>query len=62
MLRQQRGSRRVLPAGEAGERGRRFVYLYRETPVRRIVLGSILLGCAASFLDGMMASFSLGIA
>jgi hypothetical protein len=38
------------------------VYLYRETPLRRIFLGSILLGCAASFLDGMMASFSLGFA
>jgi hypothetical protein len=38
------------------------VYLYRKAPIRRIFLGSILLGCAASFLDGMMASFSLGIA
>jgi len=36
--------------------------MYRSAPIRRIFLGSVLLGCAASFLDGMMASLSLGIA
>jgi hypothetical protein len=36
--------------------------LYRETPLRRLLLGSLLLGCAVSFLDGMLASFTLGMA
>ena len=46
------------PAGEAGANGRRFVYMYRKATFRRVLLGSVLLGCAASFLDGMMASLS----
>jgi hypothetical protein len=38
------------------------VYLYRETPLRRLLLGFVLLGCAASFLEGMLASLNLGLA
>jgi hypothetical protein len=38
------------------------VYLYRETSLRRILLGFVLLGCAASFLNGMLASLTLGMA
>jgi hypothetical protein len=36
--------------------------MYRETPLRRILLGFVLLGCAASFLNGMLASLNLGMA
>ena len=32
--------------------------MYRKTPFRRLLAGSVLLGCAASFLDGMMASLN----
>jgi hypothetical protein len=36
--------------------------MYRETPFRRLLLGSLLLGCGVSFLDGMLASLTLGMA
>jgi hypothetical protein len=36
--------------------------LYREISLRRILLGSLLLGCAVSFLDGMLTSLTLGMA
>ena len=41
---------------------RRFVYMYRKTQLRRILLVALLLGCAASFLSGLLTSLSLGTA
>jgi hypothetical protein len=36
--------------------------MYRKTRPSFVLLGAILLGCAASFLNGMLASFNLGMA
>jgi hypothetical protein len=35
------------------------VYLYQKARLRRILLVAILLGCAASFLSGLLTSLNL---
>jgi hypothetical protein len=36
--------------------------MYRKAQLRRILLVALLLGCAASFLSGLLTSLSLGTA